>query len=264
MLSSFQTSFTGAVTNRKFLEVTANNLANVNTTAFRGSRAEFADRLYAELSADNVGLDPAEKMILPEVGTGSSLVATSIDLSPGSLAITDNQFDLAILGNGFFQLIQPGGTTAYSRDGSFAMDSNRNLVNSSGYVLQPTVTVPTEAIALRISAGGVIDVDVPDPDSPGSFIQQEIGTIQLAVFDNDRGLDAIGSNLFVETAASGAASVLSPGVGTSGVLKQFALESSNVDVATEMTNIILAQRAYQLNLNALRQMDEMLALGGSP
>ena len=260
MLSVFQTSFTGTLANRDFLDVTANNLANLNTIAFRGSRSEFSDHLYMVLSADNVGLDEDSKFILPEVGTGSTLVATSIDLSPGSLALTDDPLDLAIVGRGFFPVTQADGTTAYTRDGSFILDSNRNLVTSSGYLLQPPIVIPESAVAVRIAAEGQVNIDVPDPENPGEVVEQLLGTIQLAVFSNERGLHAVGSNLFVETAASGSPAVVDPGQQNAGVVRSFSVEASNVDTATEMTNLILAQRAYQLNLRALRQMDEMLAI----
>jgi flagellar basal-body rod protein FlgG len=260
MLSVFQSSFTGALANRDYLDVTSNNLANLNTTAFRGSRPEFSDRLYLELSADNVGLDEDSKVIRPEVGTGSTLVATSLDLSPGSLALTDDPLDLAIVGRGFFPVTQSDGTTAYTRDGSFILDSNRNVLTSSGYLLEPPLVVPAAARAVRITPEGQVNVDVPDPENPGETIEETIGTIQLAVFSNERGLHAVGSNLFVETAASGSPSVVTPGQQNAGELRSFAVETSNVDTATEMTNLIMAQRAYQLSLRAMRQMDEMLAI----
>ena len=260
MLPAFQSSFTGALASRDYLDVTSNNLANINTTAFRSSRSEFSDRLYLELSADNVGRDEDSKVIRPEVGTGSTLVATSIDLRPGALTITDDPLDLAILGRGFFPVTQSDGTTAYTRDGSFILDSNRNVVTSSGYLLEPPLVIPARALAVRITREGQVNIDLQDPDNPSDIIEQSLGTLQLAIFNNERGLHAVGSNLFVETAASGLPTLVTPGQQNGGELKSFAVETSNVDTATEMTNLIMAQRAYQLSLRAMRQMDEMLAL----
>ena len=260
MLSFFQTSFTGATANRAFLEVTSNNLANLNTTAFRASRTEFADRLYQELSAENVGLPPESRFILPEVGTGAAVSATSIDTHAGNLVLTGDPLHVAIVGKGFFPVLQPDGSAAYTRDGGFTVDSNRNLVHSSGYLVQPPINIPADVTAVSIDETGVVQVIVPDPNDPLQKVQQVIGTLQLALFPNEKGLDAIGSNLFVESAASGQAALVSPGSPDAGKVQSGAIESSNVDLPTEMTNIILAQRAYQMNMSALRQMDEMLAL----
>lgn len=260
MLSFFQTSFTGAIANRQFLEITSNNLANLNTNAFRASRAEFADRLYKELTGANVGLPPESKLILPEVGTGVSLIATSLDLAPGSLNITNDPLHLAILGRGFFPVLQLDGSVAYTRDGAFGLDAARNIVHSSGYLLQPPVSVPADAQELTILPNGLVRVRVPDPADPAVLIDQTLGTIQIATFPNERNLEAVGSNLFVETPASGAPTLTDPQLLGAGSVESGALETANVEPITEITNIMAAQRAYQLNISALRQMDEMLAL----
>ena len=189
-----------------------------------------------------------------EVGTGARLVATERDFSQGTLAQTDNALDVAITGRGFFQVLRPDGTTAYTRDGSFSLDSEGNLVTASGYQILPGLTVPPVAQGLIIGQDGSVAVQVD-----GSAVPQEIGTLTLADFVNPGGLEAAGENLYVETAASGAPQIGAPNADGLGALRQGALESSNVNVVEELVAMIETQRAYELNSKAIETSDQMLA-----
>jgi len=260
MLSIFQTSFSGAIANRGFIEVIANNLANLNTPGFRASRVEFADRLYQELTAQNIGLPVGSQFILPEVGSGVSITSTTTELRSGPLQSTGDPLHLAIIGRGFFAVTLPDGSSAYTRSGNFQIDKNGNLLTPSGQLLTPTVKIPENALSVSINAAGSIVAEVPDPEEPGGVKSEIAGQIQLANFVNERGLRAVGSNLYVATAASGDPTAVTPGQLGGPEIQSGMLESSNVDQVTELTNAILAQRAYQMNLSVLKQTDEMLAL----
>ena len=260
MLPIFQTSFTGAVANRDSLDVIANNLANINTSGFRASRVEFADRLYHELTADNVGLPVESQFILPEVGSGVTITSTTTELRSGALQITDDPLNLAIIGRGFFAVTLPDGSSAYTRSGSFQLDKDGNLLTPSGELLSPSVKVPKDALGVSINSAGNIVAKVADSEEPGSAKFESIGQIILATFVNERGLTAIGSNLFIATDASGDPTPVTPGQLGGPEIQSGMLETSNVDQVTELTNAILAQRAYQMSLSVLKQTDEMLAL----
>jgi flagellar basal-body rod protein FlgG len=260
VLTFFQTSFSGAIANRGYLEVIANNLANVNTGGFRASRVEFADRLYRELTADNLGLPEDSQFILPEVGSGVAITATTAETRPGDLQSTGDPLHLAILGRGFFTVTLADGTTAYTRSGSFQTDNDGNLLTPSGQLVSPTVTIPTDAVSVAINSAGEIVAQIADPEEIGGTKAETLGQIQLASFVNERGLQAIGSNLYVATTASGVPTLVNPGQTGGPKIQSGMLETSNVSQVTELTNAIMAQRAYQMNLTVLKQTDEMIAL----
>ena len=256
----FQTSFTGAVANRDFLDVIANNLANVNTSGFRASRVEFADRLYRELTAENVGLPADSQFILPEVGTGVTITATTAELRSGTLQITGDPVHMAIVGRGFFAVTLPDGSSAYTRSGNFQIDKEGNLLTPSGDLLTPSVIIPDRARSISINFAGEIIAQVADAEAPGGLKPEKVGQVQLAAFVNERGLRAIGANLYVATDASGDPTPVTPGQLGGPEIQSGMIETSNVDQVTELTNAILAQRAYQMSLSVLKQTDEMLAL----
>lgn len=246
---------TGLDAQQTRMSVIANNLANVNTTGFKKSNAVFEDLLYQNVKqAGGQTSQQTRSATGLEIGTGSRLVATERDFSQGTLAQTDNALDVAINGRGFLQVLLPDGTSAYTRDGSMQLDAEGNLVTPSGYSILPGINVPPGSQALIIGQDGSVSVQVV-----GSAVPQEIGTLTLADFVNPGGLEARGENLYVETAASGAAQVGAPGADGLGSLRQGALESSNVNVVEELVDMIETQRAYELNSKAIETSDQMLA-----
>ncbi len=246
---------TGLDAQQTRMSVIANNLANVNTTGFKKSHAVFEDLIYQNIKqAGGQTSQQTRSATGLEIGTGARLVATERDFAQGNLAQTDNALDVAINGSGFLQVLMPDGTTAYTRDGSMQLDSEGNLVTASGYTILPGVNVPAEAQSLIIGQDGTVSVQIDGNTTP-----QEIGTLTLADFVNPGGLEAKGENLYVETAASGAAQVGAPGADGLGSLRQGALESSNVNVVEELVDMIETQRAYELNSKAIETSDQMLA-----
>lgn len=246
---------TGLDAQQTRMSVIANNLANVNTTGFKKSHAVFEDLIYQNIKqAGGQTSQQTRSATGLEIGTGARLVATERDFAQGNLAQTDNALDVAINGSGFLQVLMPDGTTAYTRDGSMQLDSEGNLVTASGYTILPGVNVPAEAQSLIIGQDGTVSVQID-----GNATPQEIGTLTLADFVNPGGLEAKGENLYVETAASGAAQVGAPAADGLGSLRQGALESSNVNVVEELVDMIETQRAYELNSKAIETSDQMLA-----
>jgi flagellar basal-body rod protein FlgG len=236
------------------MTVTANNLANVATNGFKRSTAIFDDLLYQNVS--QVGGSTSQTTLSPtglQLGTGVRVVSTERSYTQGSLNNTGNSLDLAIQGRGFFQVLQPDGTLAYTRDGSFQTNAQGQLVTSSGYAVQPAITIPTGAQSITIGTDGVVTVQ-----TAGSSTPTTVGTIQLADFINPAGLQTVGGNLLVESAASGAAVTANPGLTGMGTLAQGNVETSNVDVVTEMVNMIETQRAYEMNSKAVQTTDQML------
>jgi flagellar basal-body rod protein FlgG len=245
---------TGLDAQQTRMTVIANNLANVNTTGFKRDRATFEDLLYqsvrqggAQTSADTAA--PTGLLL----GTGTRVVATEKLHAQGNLIQTQNAFDLAISGEGFFQILQPDGTIAYTRDGGFKISGEGVLVNSSGYRLQPELAIPQNAQTITIGADGTVSIQ-----AFGEAQAQTIGQIQLARFLNPSGLQAIGENLFRETTSSGPPQVGIPSQQGNGQLIQGALESSNVNVVEEMVSMIETQRAYEVNSKAIEAVDGML------
>ena len=249
------TAKTGLDAQQTRMTVISNNLANVNTTGFKRGRAAFEDLFYQTVR--QVGANSTQDTTLPSglmLGTGVRTVATEKIHTQGNTLQTDNALDVAINGRGFFQISLPDGTTAYSRDGSFKMDAQGQVVTASGYSIEPGITIPSDAQSITIGSDGTVSVM-----TPGSGTPTQVGNLQLADFVNPAGLQAIGQNLFVETAASGAAQVGTAGLNGLGLLAQGSLESSNVNVVEELVNMIETQRAYEMNSKAIQTADQMLA-----
>ena len=246
---------TGLDAQQTRMAVISNNLANVNSTGFKRSRAVFEDLLYQNVR--QVGSQSSQDTTLPSglsLGTGVRTVATEKLFTQGNLTQTGNPLDIAIEGRGFFQILQPDGTVAYTRDGSFQMNSQGQIVNSSGFVLQPGLTIPSSTKSISIGQDGVVSVVTAASATP-----TQVGTIQLADFVNPAGLQPVGKNLLTETAASGSPQAGNPGLNGLGSLAQSSLESSNVNVVEELVNMIETQRAYEMNSTAIQTSDQMLS-----
>ncbi len=236
------------------MSVISNNLANVNTTGFKRGRTVFADLLYQNVRQP--GGQTSQDTQLPsglQLGTGVRTVATEKTFTQGSLVQTSNSLDVAIQGRGFFQILMPDGSVSYSRDGSFQMDSQGQLVTSSGYQLQPAITIPANTQSITIGTDGTVSALVAGNTSPTA-----VGSIQLSDFVNPVGLQPIGDNLFKESAASGTAQTGTPGLTGLGTLVQSSLESSNVNVVEELVNMIETQRSYEMNSKAIATADQMM------
>lgn len=245
---------TGLDAQQTRMTVVSNNLANVNTTGFKRDRAVFEDLLYQTLR--QVGAQSSQDTQLPtglHLGTGTRVVSTEKLYSQGSLTHTGNALDLSIEGRGFFQILLPDGSTAYTRDGSFKLDSQGNVVNAAGYALQPPLSIPSDTVAITIGSDGTVSVSQQGQSQP-----QQIGTLQIVDFINQAGLQARGGNLLLESAASGAPQVGNPGLNGLGTLNQGTLEASNVNVVEELVNMIEVQRAYEMNSKAVSTTDQML------
>jgi len=245
---------TGLDAQQTRMQVVSNNLANVNTTGFKKDRASFEDLIYQTVR--QAGGQTSQDSRLPtglSLGTGVRVAATEKLHTQGNLVQTGNALDVAIQGRGFFQVLMPDGTIGYQRDGSFHLDEQGQLVTSSGYLLQPNITVPANAQSITIGRDGTVTVTIP-----GQADVQAVGEIQLADFVNPAGLQPIGQNLFIETAASGPAMPSMPGLNGVGTVFQGSLESSNVNIAEELVNMIETQRAFETNTKAIQTTDQML------
>ncbi len=256
MLRSLHIARTGLDVQQTQLDVISNNLANVSTTGFKKARAVFEDLLYQTIRQP--GAQSSQQTQLPsgfQLGVGARTVATERIFTQGSLQQTANALDVAISGRGFFQIQMPDGGTAYTRDGSFQVDNQGNLVTASGYAVLPNMQVPQDALQVTIAKDGV--VSVTQPGNPNTITQ--LGQIQLATFVNPAGLQSQGENLFVETAASGTAQINNPGTNGLGNLNQSFIETSNVNVAEELVTMIQTQRAYELNSKVVSTSDQMLS-----
>lgn len=254
MIRSLWISKTGLDAQQTQMDVIANNLANVNTAGFKRSRAVFEDLLYQTMRQP--GAQSSQQTQLPtglQIGTGVRPVAAERVFTQGNLQQTNNDKDLAIQGAGFFQVLLPDGTTAYTRDGSFSVDNQGQLVTASGFVVQPAITIPANAITMSIGRDGTVSVS-----QPGAAAPTQIGAIQLVTFINPAGLEARGENLYVETAASGNPNTTTPGTNGAGLLAQGYVETSNVNVVEELVNMIQTQRAYEINSKAVSTSDQML------
>lgn len=248
------TAASGMQAQQLTLDVIANNLANVQTAGFKRSRVDFQDLVYEILQAP--GAASAQGQEVPtgfQIGHGSRAVATQRLFTKGDLQQTGNTFDLAIEGDGLFEITQANGDAAYSRAGTFKKDSTGRLVTSDGFVLQPQITIPQNALAVTIGVDGIVSATIAGQTAP-----QQLGTIQLARFANPAGLVSLGRNLFVPTQASGEATPGTPGADGLGTLLQGFVESSNVNVVEEMVGLIVSQRAYEINSKAIRTADEMM------
>ncbi len=236
------------------LNVVSNNLANVSTTGFKRSRAVFEDLLYQNVR--QVGAQTSQNTILPTglaLGTGVRTVATEKQHTQGNVVQTGNSLDIAIQGRGFFQIQRPDGQIAYTRDGSFRLDSQGQLVTSNGYLVEPGIVIPADAQSITIGVDGVVTVTVAGSPQP-----TQIGAFQIADFINPAGLEPVGENLYLETAASGAPQTGAPGQQGLGTVLQGSVESSNVNAVEELVNLIETQRAYEMNSKAISTTDQML------
>lgn len=255
MIRSLWTAKTGLESQQVQLDVIANNLANVSTNGFKRSRAVFEDLLYQNLRQP--GAKSTTQTSLPsglQIGTGVRPVATERIHLQGGLQNTGNSKDLAINGRGFFQVLMTDGTTAYTRDGSFQVDRNGQLVTSAGYPLEPTITIPDNALSITVGRDGVVSVT-----QPGTSEAVQVGQLTVATFINPTGLQSIGENLYLETDSSGPRNENTPGLNGAGVIYQNYVETSNVNVVEEMVSMIQTQRAYEINSKAVQTSDEMLS-----
>ncbi|HXE37062.1 MAG TPA: flagellar basal-body rod protein FlgG [Azonexus sp.] len=254
MIRSLWIARTGLDAQQTQLDVIANNLANVSTNGFKRSRAVFEDLLYQTLRQP--GAQSSQQTQVPtglQLGTGTRPVSTGRIFTQGNLQKTDNTLDIAVQGNGFFQILLPDGTTGYTRDGSFQKDNQGQIVTSDGNPLSPNITIPANALSVSIGTDGTVSVT-----QPGTAAATQIGTIQLATFVNPAGLQSAGQNLFLETAASGTPTPNTPGTNGAGVVNQGYVETSNVNVAEELVTMIQTQRAYELNSKVVSTSDAML------
>jgi flagellar basal-body rod protein FlgG len=254
MDSSLWVAKTGLDAQQTRMSVISNNLANVNTTGFKRSRAAFEDLMYQNLK--QTGSQTSTQTQSPSglnLGTGVRVVSTEKLFLQGNVVQTGNSFDLAINGRGFFQIQMPDGSIAYTRDGSFQVDSQGQLVTHDGYPVSPNIQIPQAAQSVSISTDGIVNVQLAGQAAP-----QQVGNLQLADFINPSGLQPRGDNLFTETAASGAPQTGTPTVGGLGQLLQGSVEGSNVNVVEELVNMIETQRAYEMNSKAISTTDQML------
>ncbi|GGC92379.1 flagellar basal-body rod protein FlgG [Undibacterium terreum] len=253
MIRSLWIAKTGLDAQQTQMDVISNNLANVSTTGFKRSRAVFEDLLYQNIRQP--GAQSSQQTQLPsglQIGTGVRPVATERIHTQGNLQAAGAK-DLAIQGEGFFQVLLPDGTTAYTRDGSFQTDNQGQLTTSSGYVIQPAITIPANTLSITVASDGTVSVT-----QPGTIASTQVGSITLATFINPTGLLSTGQNLYQETAASGAPSTNTPGTNGAGSIAQNYVETSNVNVAEELVNMIQTQRAYEINSKAITTSDQML------
>lgn len=245
---------TGLEAQQMRMNAISNNLANASTTGFKRDRAVFADLIYQNIV--QVGAQSSEDTLNPSglnLGTGVRTVATEKLFTQGNIIQTGNPLDIAIQGRGLIQVTLPDGTQAYTRDGTLQMDETGQLVTSMGYPIEPSITIPDNTLSVSISSDGVVSVL-----EPGSPAPSEVGNIQLADFINPTGLQPIGNNLFLESAASGSPQTGTPGLDGLGTLVQSSLEGSNVNTVEELVNMIEAQRAYEMNSKAISTVDQML------
>jgi flagellar basal-body rod protein FlgG len=253
-LRALYTAASGMNAQQANIDNIAHNLANVNTAGFKKSRVEFEDMVYQQLKAP--GTPTSQEVEAPigfEIGLGSRAVATSRSFSAGNLRGTQSPLDIAIEGQGFLQVTLAGGETGYTRAGALHLNGEGQIVTAEGYSIEPQLTVPPNALSISISKDGIVSVSLPGQTAP-----QQVGTIELAAFQNPAGLSARGGNLFTATTASGDPATGVPGTDGLGTIAQGFLEDSNVSVVEEMVNMILGQRAYEANSKIIRAADEML------
>jgi len=255
-MRSLSIAATGMLAQQMNVEVISNNIANVNTTGFKRQRAEFQDLLYQDLL--RAGTNSSESgTIVPsgiQIGLGVKPAAVYRITEQGNITITGNDLDMAINGKGYFPVEMPSGDIGYTRAGAFGRSPDGDLVTPNGYIVQPGITIPTNAVGISVNAQGEVSATIQGQTAP-----QVVGQLQLTTFANEAGLQAVGDNLFLETTASGIGTLGNPGAPGFGTIQQGALETSNVNVVSEITNLITAQRAYEMNSRVIKASDEMLS-----
>lgn len=252
MLRAFSTAATGMDAQQTMVDSIANNLANINTNGFKRSTINFQDLLYLKIR--EAGREVSSGVTAPaglEIGSGVRMASTNKIFTVGELQRTDNDYDLAIQGDGFFEVTLANGDKRYTRDGAFMQDSNGQLVNSSGYIVSPSITIPQDATTIDVAGDGTVNAATPSGN-------QVLGTIQIFRFQNSAGLSSEGGNLYRETEASGTATANTPGENGSGAILSRYLEKSNVKMVNELVNLITAQRGYEINSRVIRVGDNML------
>jgi flagellar basal-body rod protein FlgG len=254
MMRALYTAASGMAAQQFNLDTISNNLANVNTTGFRQNLAHFQDQSYQTLEAAGSPVGSQTLPVAQQVGLGVKVGSSEKEFTQGGFTQTSNPTDVAISGNGFFQVTEPNGTIAYTRDGSFKTSSTGSLTTADGYLVSPNITIPTNATSVSVGTDGTVAVTLP-----GSTATQQVGQLTLATFANPAGLNPIGSNLFNQTAASGSPTVGQPGINGNGTILSGYLENSNVSVVNEIVNMIIAQRAFEANSKAVTSADQMLS-----
>lgn len=255
-MRSLSIAGTGMLAQQTNVDVISNNIANMNTTAYKRQRAEFQDLLYQQVQRPGsaTGGNEARSPSGIQIGAGVRTGGVYRIAEQGAMTTTSNRYDVAIEGNGYFQIQLPNGETAYTRAGSFQLSDQGELVNTDGFPVQPGITIPPEAVDVVISRTGAVQVKLD-----GQTEMQDVGQLQLATFVNEAGLEAQGGNLFLATSASGEPNIASPGDPGFGSLRQGFLEASNVNPVAEITALITAQRAYEMNSRVVKTVDEMLS-----
>ncbi len=259
MMRSLWTAASGMQAQVLNIDVISNNLANVNTTGFKRGRADFQDLLYETISHAGVASSAGTKVPTGiQVGHGTRSVAIQKIFMQGDYQYTKNELDMAIEGDGFFQILQPNGEVAYTRAGAFKLSSDGQIVTSDGFLMEPEISIPTDSTAISVGTDGTVSVLQAGQTAPS-----EIGTIELVRFVNPAGLNSIGRNLYLSTSASGEPVTGTAGEDGFGTMAQGYLEMSNVSVLDEMVNMITAQRAYEINSKAIQAADEMLQMANN-
>ncbi|MCP8937327.1 flagellar basal-body rod protein FlgG [Alsobacter sp. SYSU M60028] len=255
-MRALYTAATGMAAQELNVQVISNNIANSRTTGYKRQKAQFQDLLYETLRRPGSATSDQSTMVPSgvQIGSGVKTASTARVMSQGTLTATEKQYDVAVRGEGFFRVQMPDGRTAYTRDGSFELDGTGQLVTHDGYLVDPAIVVPPNATNVSISAAGQVQATVPGQTAP-----QDLGTLQLARFVNKSGLESIGDNLYVETSASGAAVTGNPSSEGFGSLQQAYLEEANVNAVTEISSLIAAQRAYEMNARVITASDQMLS-----
>lgn len=255
MIRALWTAATGMQSQQTNMDVIANNLANVNSSGFKKSRADFQDILYQTTRAAGAGIDGGEVPTGIQIGLGSRVAAVQKVFTSGDFVQTESELDVAIEGPGFFQVVLPDGTDAYTRSGALKKDSTGRLVTSDGFPLIPEIVIPEGSTSIAIGSGGTVDVLLDGESTP-----TEVGVIELIRFGNPSGLKSLGRNLYSETPTTGAPIAGTPGEAGFGSLSQGFLEGSNVNIMEEMVNMIAGQRAYEVNSKTIKTADEMLSI----
>jgi flagellar basal-body rod protein FlgG len=254
-MRSLAIAATGMMAQQLNVEVISNNIANMNTTGFKRQRAEFQDLLYQTLEAPGATTSAAGTVAPMGVQVGVGVKSGSVGriTQQGNIVQSGNQYDMAISGRGYFQVTMPSGETMYTRAGNFGVDADGQLVTEDGFPVEPNIVVPPDAVAITISRDGIVEAQIA-----GQTTATQLGQLELATFINPAGLEAMGDNLFKETAASGPATTSTPGDTGFGTLMQGFLETSNVNAVEEISALIVAQRAYEMNAKVITASDEML------